>query len=74
MVRAKITSKGQLTIPKKLREELNLNPGDRVEFNKVDDELRLRKVGPFDEAYHSSVEQTLNEWLSEEDEQAYAEL
>lgn len=27
-----ITSKGQLTIPKKLRTLLNLHPGNRVEF------------------------------------------
>ncbi|HHN64694.1 MAG TPA: AbrB/MazE/SpoVT family DNA-binding domain-containing protein [Nitrospirae bacterium] len=27
-----ITSKGQTTIPKKIREYLNLQPGDRVDF------------------------------------------
>jgi antitoxin PrlF len=30
--RATITSKGQMTIPKEIRELLGLQPGDRVEF------------------------------------------
>ena len=31
-MQATITSKGQLTIPKAIRERLNLHAGDRVEF------------------------------------------
>jgi antitoxin PrlF len=32
MPTAKITSKGQITIPVEVRKALNLKPGDRVEF------------------------------------------
>ena len=32
MVSALITSKGQITIPKAVRDSLGLNPGDRVAF------------------------------------------
>jgi AbrB family looped-hinge helix DNA binding protein len=32
MATATITSKGQITIPAKLRSELRLEPGDRIEF------------------------------------------
>lgn len=32
MASATVTSKGQITIPKKVRERLHLGPGDRVEF------------------------------------------
>jgi antitoxin PrlF len=32
MAKAKLTSKGQITIPKQVRERLNLRTGDRVEF------------------------------------------
>lgn len=32
MPEATITSKGQVTIPKKIREKLNLRPGDKVNF------------------------------------------
>ena len=31
-MQATITSKGQITIPKKLRNNLHLNAGDKVEF------------------------------------------
>lgn len=33
MEEAKVTSKGQITIPKKIREKLNINPGDKVTFS-----------------------------------------
>jgi AbrB family looped-hinge helix DNA binding protein len=35
-----LTSKGQTTIPKQIRERLNLQPGDRLEFV-VDDDGRV---------------------------------
>ena len=34
MIYAKITSKGQITIPKSVRDHLDLKPGDRIEFRK----------------------------------------
>ncbi len=34
---AKVTSKGQITIPKHVRDKLNLRPGDRVRFEIDDD-------------------------------------
>lgn len=39
----KITSKGQVTIPKGMRESFGLLPGTEVEFIPGDDELRVRK-------------------------------
>jgi antitoxin PrlF len=32
MARAKLTSKGQVTIPKAIRDQLGLKPGSRLEF------------------------------------------
>lgn len=37
MVRAKVTSKGQITLPKSIREQLRVVPGDRVVFHIAED-------------------------------------
>lgn len=43
MVSAKVTSKGQITIPKQVRDRLGLDPGDEVEFIEEDGAFRIRK-------------------------------
>ena len=43
-----ITSKGQTTIPKSVRERLNLHAGDRVEFVIQDDRTVLLKPATID--------------------------
>lgn len=48
-MRATITSKGQVTLPKALREKLNLATGDYIEFI-VDDDDSVRLV-----ARHASI-------------------
>lgn len=42
-----LTTKGQVTIPKKIRETLGLEPGSEVDFD-VDDQghIIIRKAGP----------------------------
>ncbi len=43
----KVTSKGQVTIPKAIRDEFGLLPGTEVEFVNDGGEVRVRKViGP----------------------------
>ncbi|MCE7914449.1 MAG: AbrB/MazE/SpoVT family DNA-binding domain-containing protein [Nitrosomonas sp. PRO4] len=39
-----ITSKGQITIPKKYREELGLLPHTHIEFECIGDELHIKKA------------------------------
>ena len=39
-----ITSKGQITIPKKYRESLGLLPHTHVEFECIGDELHIKKA------------------------------
>lgn len=34
---SKVSPKGQVTIPKDIREKLGLHPGDEVEFEEIDD-------------------------------------
>lgn len=40
-----VTSKGQVTIPKEIRETLGVNEGDKLIFLLEGDEVVLRKVG-----------------------------
>ncbi len=44
-----ITSKFQITIPKKIRDELNLTDKDRFSFERRGDDIVLRKVKSFEE-------------------------
>ncbi|MFQ5794463.1 MAG: AbrB/MazE/SpoVT family DNA-binding domain-containing protein [Candidatus Bipolaricaulia bacterium] len=42
MIGSKLTSKGQTTVPKKIRDYLGLRPGDRVLFLIKDGEVMLQ--------------------------------
>lgn len=48
MSMTKVTQKGQVTIPKAIREELGIQPGDEITFEEVDGEFVLRKAVPED--------------------------
>ncbi len=41
---AKITSKGQITVPRDVRRALGVRPGDRLLFEKVGTTVRVRPV------------------------------
>ena len=43
---AKITSKGQITVPRDVRRALGLRAGDRLVFESVGQEVRVRAVRP----------------------------
>jgi len=40
----KVTSKGQITIPQRVREEAGIHPGSEVDVVVEDGEVRLKKV------------------------------
>jgi AbrB family looped-hinge helix DNA binding protein len=42
MISARLTSRGRVTIPKRVRAALRLKAGDRIEFIEVDDPVRPR--------------------------------
>lgn len=44
MTIATLTSKGQITVPKDIRQHFNLQAGDRLEFVWVGEELRVRPL------------------------------
>ncbi|MDE3045778.1 MAG: AbrB/MazE/SpoVT family DNA-binding domain-containing protein [Verrucomicrobiota bacterium] len=72
---ARLTSKYQATIPKEIREHLHLESGDQVLYELLpDDTVVVRKTSPLDLEYTQALSETMNEWKSEEDEQAYKDL
>ncbi len=71
---SKLTSKYQATIPEPVRRLLQLKAGDTVAFDLEDGSVRLRKAQPLDMAFAEGVEESLGEWLSDEDESAYGDL
>jgi AbrB family looped-hinge helix DNA binding protein len=51
MIVAKVTSKGQVTIPKKVREKLGVHPGEDVGFEEKNGLIYIQKTvkkSPFD--------------------------
>jgi antitoxin PrlF len=71
---ATITAKGQVTIPKAIRDALNLRQGDQLRWDLDDGGVRVRLVTPLDLTYLRGVEVGLEEWASPEDEEAFADL
>lgn len=72
---AKITSKGQTTIPQEIRAALKVGPGDYLAWDVgADGVARVRRVQPLDMEYLRAVEMTLDEWSSAADEAAYRDL
>ena len=71
---ATITAKGQVTVPKAVRDALGLKRGDVLSWELDDQSVRLRVVSPVDLDYLRGVEASLSEWASEADEAAFAGL
>ncbi|MBZ5593325.1 MAG: AbrB/MazE/SpoVT family DNA-binding domain-containing protein [Acidobacteriia bacterium] len=71
---SRISGKGQVTIPKKIRETLGASPGDLIAYEVNGNIVTLKRIGPFDAAYHASLSQTLDEWTTAEDEEAFHDL
>ena len=44
MIQAKVTSKGQVTIPHEIRERYNIQPGDKLEFNLEQNDIRVSVI------------------------------
>ena len=72
MIVSKLTSKSQTTIPQSVRRALHLRPGDEIAYEIVDGHVILTKSrggSKTDDPFR-----TFDEWSSEADEEAYADL
>ena len=71
MITSKLTSKAQTTIPAPVRAALRLKAGDELVYNIKGERVILTKAGrgPLDDPFAA-----FDEWDSEADRQAYADL
>lgn len=67
--RAKLSSKSQVVIPKKVRDKLGLKPGDGVIFRETEGGVRLERAESDEDPFA-----TFHEWASAADDEAYSEL
>lgn len=75
MLTSRITQKGQTTIPQRVRARLEVRPGDHIAYLTTASGIMIRKVRPFDAAWHASIEKSLQaEWNSPEDEEDFGDL
>jgi len=71
---SKLSSKGQVTVPKEVRKALNLQPGDMLVYDVQNGVVTLRRAEPFDAAFHQALSSTLDEWDSPQDDEAFRDL
>lgn len=71
---SRVSSKGQVTLPKHVREAIGVRPGDAVAYQVSKGVVTLKRAEPLDVAFHAALERTLEEWASPEDEEAFGDL
>lgn len=66
---SRVTEKGQVTIPKEVREELGIRPGDEIEFVEREDGYQIKKEAeenPFEKWRGAAdTEQSVTERMTE---------
>lgn len=72
---ARVTAKGQVTIPKRIREAAHIREGDMLAFD-MDSNNRIivKRIDPATDAELSALQETLSEWNSPQDEAAWHDL
>lgn len=77
MKTVKITEKGQVAIPRDIRELEGFEEGDRVVILAFDNRIELRPLAQFNEKMFTvmaSEKSLAKDWLSREDEEAWKDL
>lgn len=73
---ATITSKGQISIPKDLRENKQFTEGSKIVLLAYDDHIELRPIESIQEHMQTAFasEKSLSDWNNEEEQQAWKDL
>jgi antitoxin PrlF len=71
---SRLTRKSQVTMPSAVRETLGVAPGDYIAYELHEGGVSIRRVEPFDLEFHKALSQTLDEWSTPEDDEAFRDL
>lgn len=71
---SRLSAEGQVTIPKEVRRRLGLAPGDMVAYEIDDSPVTIGRIEPFDAVFHKAISETLEEWHSPQDDEAFRDL
>ena len=74
MQTSKVSSKGQITLPRKVRDALGAKAGDVILYEVEGDTVKLKRLELFDAAFHRALSSTLDEWATDEGEEAFRDL
>jgi hypothetical protein len=53
---------------------MGIKPGDLIAYELKGKTVKLKKIEPFDTAYLAAIAETLEEWQSPEDDEAFNDL
>ena len=72
---ARVTAKGQATIPKRIREAAHIREGDLLAFDlDSNNRIIIRRIDSTIDIELLALQETLSEWNSPQDEAAWRDL
>ena len=72
---ARVTAKGQATIPKRIREAAHIREGDMLAFDlDSNNRIIIRRIDSTIDSELLALQETLSEWNSPQDEEAWRDL
>ena len=72
---ARVTAKGQATIPKRIREAANIKEGDMLAFDlDSNNRIIIRRIESTHDIELIALQETLCEWNSPESDEAWRDL
>ena len=72
---ARVTAKGQATIPKRIREAANIREGDVLAFDlDTNNRIIMRRIESTIDSELIALQETLSEWNLPEEDEAWRDL
>lgn len=69
LIVSSITSKGQTTVPLKIRQLLGVNEGDELKYEIISPNVvQIKKLSQSEKLWANAMEQTLTEWMDSTDD------